>query len=185
MRLSINNKKSYFPNKGFTIVELLIVIVVIAILAAITIVAYNGIQQRARDTQRRSDVAAIEKGLKMWTIDNPETPYMTNSSGCGGNTGSGHAWFNYRNGTTYPEAMSSCLKSAGYTSGDIIDPSGGVSCNSGMTTTCFAYMVCTGTQGTYIFAHLESLPDASSEADGSCQGGWDTSYGMNYVVKVN
>jgi len=34
--------------RGFTIVELLIVIVVIAILAAITIVAYNGIQTRAR-----------------------------------------------------------------------------------------------------------------------------------------
>jgi prepilin-type N-terminal cleavage/methylation domain-containing protein len=33
--------------RGFTIVELLIVIVVIAILAAITIVAYNGIQSRA------------------------------------------------------------------------------------------------------------------------------------------
>jgi prepilin-type N-terminal cleavage/methylation domain-containing protein len=33
---------------GFTIVELLIVIVVIGILAAITIVAYNGIQERAR-----------------------------------------------------------------------------------------------------------------------------------------
>ncbi len=36
---------------GFTIVELLIVIVVIGILAAITIVAYNGIQQRARNAQ--------------------------------------------------------------------------------------------------------------------------------------
>lgn len=33
---------------GFTIVELLIVVVVIAILAAITIVAYNGIQNRAK-----------------------------------------------------------------------------------------------------------------------------------------
>lgn len=47
--MTLNNIKR---NKqgGFTIVELLIVIVVIAILAAITIVAYNGIQNRAKTT---------------------------------------------------------------------------------------------------------------------------------------
>lgn len=47
MRLQ-NIKKN---QKGFTIVELLIVIVVIGILAAITIVAFNGIQNRAKDTK--------------------------------------------------------------------------------------------------------------------------------------
>ena len=41
---------------GFTIVELLIVIVVIGILAAITIVAYNGVQQRASDAVVQTDV---------------------------------------------------------------------------------------------------------------------------------
>lgn len=42
--------------RGFTIVELLIVIVVIAILAAISVAAYNGIQNRAHDTTVQSDV---------------------------------------------------------------------------------------------------------------------------------
>lgn len=47
--------------KGFTIVELLIVIVVIAILAAISIVAYVGIQNNARASERNSDATNIAK----------------------------------------------------------------------------------------------------------------------------
>lgn len=48
---------------GFTIVELLIVIVVIAILAAITIVAYNGIQTRAYNTRIFSGANQYYKAL--------------------------------------------------------------------------------------------------------------------------
>lgn len=54
---------------GFTIVELLIVIVVIGVLAAITIVAYNGIQQRSRDNIRKADLAALEKALALHYVD--------------------------------------------------------------------------------------------------------------------
>jgi prepilin-type N-terminal cleavage/methylation domain-containing protein len=54
---------------GFTIVELLIVIVVIAILAAITIVAYNGIQERAESTKIITRAQAYIKGLKVWEAD--------------------------------------------------------------------------------------------------------------------
>lgn len=50
---------------GFTIVELLIVVVVIAILAAITIVAYNGIQKQAQDSRRDSDIAQYYKAILM------------------------------------------------------------------------------------------------------------------------
>ena len=52
--------------KGFTIVELLIVIVVIAILAAITIVAFNGIQNRAENTKTAQAVTQYVKIMKMY-----------------------------------------------------------------------------------------------------------------------
>lgn len=48
--------------KGFTIVELLIVIVVIAILAAITLVSYNGIQRRAVNT---STIQTVQEWVKL------------------------------------------------------------------------------------------------------------------------
>lgn len=48
---------------GFTIVELLIVIVVIGILASITIVAYGGIQDRAKTTVVMSELKSTEKAL--------------------------------------------------------------------------------------------------------------------------
>jgi prepilin-type N-terminal cleavage/methylation domain-containing protein len=46
-------------SRGFTIVELLIVSVVNAILAPITIVSYTGIQNRARDTTNKSDAQTL------------------------------------------------------------------------------------------------------------------------------
>lgn len=50
---------------GFTIVELLIVVVVIAILAAITLVAYDGITSRANDAARQSDAESISTALEL------------------------------------------------------------------------------------------------------------------------
>lgn len=49
--------------KGFTIVELLIVIVVIGILATITIVSYNTVQGRAQIAQRQADTANYHKAI--------------------------------------------------------------------------------------------------------------------------
>ena len=70
-------KKAY----GFTIVELLIVIVVIAILAAISIVAYTGIQQKASNTQVISVVETYQKALSMYRVSNTgSTPYPNQAS---------------------------------------------------------------------------------------------------------
>lgn len=59
---------------GFTIVELLIVIVVIGILAAITIVAYNGIQQRARASAASSALNQAAKKLAIYSLENSTYP---------------------------------------------------------------------------------------------------------------
>lgn len=66
MSISKYNKLKALYSKGFTIVELLIVIVVIGILAAITIVAYNGIQTRATKTSVQSDLL---QGAKQLALD--------------------------------------------------------------------------------------------------------------------
>ncbi|NCU37713.1 prepilin-type N-terminal cleavage/methylation domain-containing protein [Candidatus Saccharibacteria bacterium] len=69
---SCKNQPKYI--QGFTIVELLIVTVVIAILASITVVAYNGIQGRAIDSRRLSDVRMITKALQVYKISNGVYP---------------------------------------------------------------------------------------------------------------
>jgi prepilin-type N-terminal cleavage/methylation domain-containing protein len=51
-------------NKGFTIVELLIVIVVIGILALLVVTTYSGIQQKARNSKRQTDVQAIQTQIE-------------------------------------------------------------------------------------------------------------------------
>lgn len=51
---------------GFTIVELLIVIVIIAILATITIVAYNGVTNRANTTSAKAAASSTIKKIEMY-----------------------------------------------------------------------------------------------------------------------
>ena len=59
--MGLQNNKLNKTESGFTIVELLIVIVVIGILAAITIVAFNGIQNRGKAASAQSAANVIIK----------------------------------------------------------------------------------------------------------------------------
>lgn len=65
---------------GFTIVELLIVIVVIGVLAAVVIVAYTGVTKQAQTSGLKLDVSAMDSAQKRYMAigDNPPLSYDSN-----------------------------------------------------------------------------------------------------------
>lgn len=73
---------------GFTIVELLIVIVVIGILATLVIVTFNGIQQKGRNSQRETDLKAIQSHISAFYADKgyyPTAAQLQSSTWTGAN----------------------------------------------------------------------------------------------------
>lgn len=99
---TISNKVA----RGFTIIELLVVIVIIAILASVTIVTYSGVQARAEKVRTVSAVRSYEQALQLYKISenhypladyyNPIDPY----SAC---LGTGYTDKQNINGTGLPD----------------------------------------------------------------------------------
>ena len=67
------NRKAY----GFTIVELLIVIVVVGILAAISIVAYNGLSGQAYDSSVQQDLRNMAQKFELYRVEKGAWPVST------------------------------------------------------------------------------------------------------------
>lgn len=74
----ISLKKRNLGNKGFTIVELLIVIVVIGILALLVITTYSGIQAKARNAKRQTDIQSVQTQLEAFFSQNGYYPSLAN-----------------------------------------------------------------------------------------------------------
>lgn len=104
--MSMHKSKS-----GFTIVELLIVIVVIGVLASITIVAYNGFQARAIKARRLSDMSTIVKALNLYKIQTGSYP-VTQSNSTGG----------WERSAVNPQNFLQALKTSGIISSVPVDP---------------------------------------------------------------
>lgn len=66
----LKSKQIKLGQRGFTIVELLIVIVVIGILAALVLNTFANTQKRARDTERQTDTKSISTQLEVYYNDN-------------------------------------------------------------------------------------------------------------------
>jgi prepilin-type N-terminal cleavage/methylation domain-containing protein len=91
-------------SKAFTIVELLVVIVVIGILAAITIVSYTGISGKATVSSIQSELSNAKKQLNLYYVDHGLYPKSLNASNCpvdtNDNTDNKYC-IKYSTGTTY------------------------------------------------------------------------------------
>lgn len=72
--MNLQNIKKAKDEKGFTIVELLIVIVVIGILAAIVIVAYIGVTRNANTSKARANATSVQKVAETMNADNGNYP---------------------------------------------------------------------------------------------------------------
>ena len=81
-------KHGFSKQNGFSLIEILVVIGIIGILATLLIPNLIGVRQRARDSQRKSDIRQIQSALELYRADNAaypsatSTPYRLNATAC-------------------------------------------------------------------------------------------------------
>jgi len=149
---------------GFTIVELLIVIVVIGILALLVITTFSGIQQKGRDTKRQTDIKALHGMLEAFYAQNgggyPVLADVNNAS-----------WRTTNMKGLDPSALCDPSNSNQTNCELAATPSSGSNARYGYATTDAAGAACTGTAGTNatcdkytLTANLEGNPGTFSKS---------------------
>lgn len=171
------------PLAGFTIVELVVVIAVVGILAAVTTVSYRGVQSEARDTAIKNATQQTADALQLWSTRKNLPPTATGggygSTATGGGNGTG--WVNeggygsnldieevLRNDGYLPPSFSSGLSTAERTSSHVM-----------------MFYACSG--GRYaVYASLNDDTDRLNQRTKAVQASCNLvpfdNYSMDYVV---
>lgn len=68
-------------NNGFTLIELMVTITIIAVVFGVVVSATKGIQQQGRDAQRKSDLGSIQSALQQYYVDQGFFPTMQRNAG--------------------------------------------------------------------------------------------------------
>jgi general secretion pathway protein G len=79
--MTLNNRKNMYRGArtgAFTLVEMLLVLVILAVLAAIVIPKFSGRSQQAKETAAKSQIASIELALDQFEVDTGAYPAGAN-----------------------------------------------------------------------------------------------------------
>ena len=100
-------KKIYSKSSGFTLVELIVVIAILGLLATIGLSSFRTSQIKGRDSQRKNDLAQIQRALELYYNDHQQYPLSGEFPGGGG------IWEDDE-GTLYMKEVPEDLKFDGY-----------------------------------------------------------------------
>lgn len=101
--------KNFFQ-KGFTLIELMIVIAILAALTGLAATNFVNTQAKARDARRKSDLTQIQRALELFYNDHGQYPHESNNqiAGCGASSQSACPWgtpLQDATGTIYMETI--------------------------------------------------------------------------------
>lgn len=156
---------------GFTIVELLVVIVVIVTLAAITIVSYGGVSNKAKVASVKSDLANSSSLLKMYYADHGEYPASLDNN-CpkdSANNVDAKYCIKASGGSTYTYAPSSSVNSQGFSLQSVNGSTVySITSNTGISPRPSGFVVVPGsvTYGTSDFCVMQYEAKADDNGDG-------------------
>jgi general secretion pathway protein G len=162
--------------QGFTIVELLIVIVVVAVLATVSVGAFSGTQQRARDAQRVQDMQTLVKALELYKIQTGAYPPVHPTNQISG----------WEVSSMNPGQFLSALKTSGVLSSVPVDPVNNGTTVHGMLYRYALYSAgsngCPSSRGAFYVLAVGDVETSTTKLDSSpgfsCgtpwSGGWVT-----------
>ncbi|MCL4427067.1 prepilin-type N-terminal cleavage/methylation domain-containing protein [Patescibacteria group bacterium] len=148
--------KRHKNNASFTLIELLIVIAIIGILAALIIVSVTKAAARARDARRLADMNEIHKALDAYYLDNGNWPSCgvdgVQCNGAGGwdtTIAAGTNWISFLVPKYLPQAPVDPINSGSYYYAYYVYPAGNSGCNASLGD---YYVVCANADETGMLA---------------------------------
>lgn len=121
--------------KGFTLIELVIVLAIAALILAGVLLAVSGAQKSRRDTQRKNDLSNVAATLESYA-SNKQGAYPTNQNIFNGDFGTGGTYNNVN--------WKDPLTGNPYTFNGLVTPSGSTSAGISYTKSGRTFTVCIG-----------------------------------------